>query len=208
MQVYEEIIEAPPGGVPDFDRLYTLEEFLSLELPDDDYEYELLKGKLVARKKSGVSAGHGYVIGRLVQHLNNYLDTHPIGRVYDQASCTLENRDPEASYVEPDVCFVPNEKLRRAADGNYLEFEDAIDAVPELVVEVVSPSDSERLLKEKIETYQAAGVKLIWLVHFLRNYVFVQKLGADRRLILELQDNLMDDDVLPGFSLSVHKLLR
>jgi hypothetical protein len=49
-------LEKPAEVTLDFDRTYTLEEFLELDLPEDEeYDYELLRGKLVARRKTSKS---------------------------------------------------------------------------------------------------------------------------------------------------------
>jgi Uma2 family endonuclease len=198
-------VEAP---VIDFTRLYTLEEFLDLDLPDDDCEYELIRGKIVARKKAGTSAAHGNLNLNVGYYLKLYLSQNKIGRVFDQASCTLGRTDEYASYVEPDLTFVLHEKLPKDSNGNIIEYVGPITAIPDLVVEVISPSDTERIQTEKANTYLAVGVKLLWRVHSMQGYVVVQQLGVKRRLLLEPEDELDGGDVLPGFKLQVSKIFE
>lgn len=185
----------------DLGRTYTLAEFLDLDLPEDDNDYELLRGKILARKKGGVSAKHGQILGRLMQHINNYLDATAKGRAYDQASCTLGNTDPEASWVEPDVSFV-------AAGRTPPEFSGPIPVAPDLIVEVWSPSDSTERIQEKLATYQAAGVKVVWSVYLLFQYVVIHKLNDTRRELIDLMDELDGSDTLPGFKLPVKTLFE
>lgn len=183
----------------DFERTYTLEEFLNLDLPDD-YEYELVKGKLVARDKTGSSGRHAEIIGVLMQQLRNYKDDHSQGsRVFSQGPCNLGRNGPEASWVEPDVSFV--------VEGRFPdEFEGPIPVAPDLIAEVWSPSDTTRKIQDKIEDYLDAGVKVIWSVYLLHEYVIVTKLGEKRRILLDLKDELDGGEVLPGFKLKVNKL--
>jgi Uma2 family endonuclease len=208
MQVQEPItndLALAPVNTLDFSRIYTLEQFLNLDLPDDNNVYELIKGKIVARKKTGVSAEHGRVIGRSMQHLNNYLDQNPVGEAYAQSSCTLGQTDPEASYVEPDVCLVLYDKFKKADDGSLTPSRSMIDTAPDIVAEVISPSDSEKLVLEKVENYLAAGVRLVWWVHYLYQYIIVHEANGERRGLLDRQDDLSAKDVLPGFSLNIGK---
>ncbi len=186
----------------DFNRKYTLEEFLNLDFPDDDCEYELIRGEIVPRKKGGVSAKHGEIVGRLSQHFNIYLDANPsFGRAYAQASCSLGQTDPAASWVEPDVSLVK-------AGRTPAKFKGAIPVAPDLIVEVNSPSDSDEKIQQKIELYQATGVGEVWSVYMLSQYVVVYRFGENRRIFLDLPDELDGGIILPGFRLSVQKLFE
>ncbi len=184
----------------DLDRTYTLEEFLELDLPEDE-DYELIEGKLVPKEITGKSAEHGEIIGRLMQHLNNYLDSNPLGRVYDQAPCTLGWVGARGNWVEPDVSFV-------AAGRTPPKFEGPIQVAPDLVIEVISPSDTPKKTQEKIEVYQAAGVRLLWLVYMPFRYVIIYRLNEPRRGFLDLMDELGGGEVLPDFKLAVKELFK
>ncbi len=181
------------------EKLYTVEEFLKLEWPDDDdNEYELIGGRIVAR--GSTSGKHGEIVFRLSSFLGNYLQTNPIGRGFVEASCFLGQLEG-INYVKPDVCFVQAERIPA-------KFRGPIPVAPDLVVEVWSPSDSTEIIQDKIEAYQAAGVKLIWSVYILHKFVIVHQLGQERRAFLELDDELDGQDVLPGFKLKVNTLFE
>ncbi len=189
-----------PAFPLDFERNYTLKEFLLLDLPEDDYDYELLRGKLRVRKKGGLSAEHGKITGRLLQQLNNFLDAAPnLGLAYDQAACTLGVADPEASWVEPDVSFV-------AAGRTPAHFKGPLPVAPDFVIEVNSPTDTTEKIQEKMDTYLAAGVKLVWSVYLVSKFVIVYRLNETRRDLYGLSDVLDGGEVLPGFKLDVQKL--
>lgn len=62
----------------------------------------------------------------------------------------------------------------------------------------------------KIGMYREAGVKLLWNIYLLENFVIVYELDkpGSRRVLLEAQDELTGGDVLPGFKVSVAKLFE
>ena len=188
----------------DLERVYTLEEFLSLDLPETDaegqpLEYELIEGKLVAKEKYGPSAEHGRVLFKLATELGIYLKAHPIGFGYNETPCTLGQTDPKASWVEPDLCLVLTDRLPT-------HFKGPLPVAPDLAVEVWSPSDSTEKVQTKIEAYQSAGVKLIWSIYMLSRFVVVYRAGSTRRTLLDLADQLDGYDLLPGFAMPVQQL--
>lgn len=185
------------------EKLYTVPEFLDMEWPDDDEcDYELLGGRIVA--KSGTTSGkHGDVVIRIGTELNIFAGVKAgekrIGKVYVETSTTLGQ--PEGSYCpKPDVCFV------RKGNGPE-EFDGAIPVAPDLVVEVWSPSDTDERRLEKIQMYQANGVKLIWSIHMLDKYIMVYRLNRPRSF-LDLEDELDGEEVVPGFKLKVNNLFN
>jgi Uma2 family endonuclease len=58
--------------------------------------------------------------------------------------------------------------------------------------------------------YRAAGVKLLWNIYLLENFVLVYELNkpGTRRVFLESENELTGGDVLPGFKVSVAKLFE
>ena len=75
---------------------------------------------------------------------------------------------------------------------------------PDLVVEVLSPSDRTSDVVAKLEMYQEAGVPLIWLVDPDAMTVTVIASGSTR--VLQLNDTLDGDDVLPRFTVPVAEI--
>jgi Uma2 family endonuclease len=183
----------------DFEKVYTIDEFLKLDLPEDA-DYELIGGKVVARPNSGTSGEHGEIIFKLATFLGSYLLNNPVGKGYSEASCTL-GRPAGSNYVKPDVCFV-------AAGRTPDKFRGPIPVAPDLAIEIWSPSDSTEIIQDKIEAYQQAEVKLIWSIYMLNKYVLVYHLNDPDIKLLNLNDELDGEDVLPGFKLKVSAFLK
>ena len=176
------------------DKLYTVEEFLGLDLPDDE-EYELIGGRVVARSKGSPSGEHGRVIFKIAGQMGVYLDKNPVGEGYTEAACTL-GRPEGADYVRPDVCFVTSGRTPP-------RFRGPIPVAPDLAVEVWSPTDDTETIQNKLDAYKEAGVRLVWSVYLLNRYVLVYRLDDPGIKLLNLGDELEGEDVLPGFRMPI-----
>jgi Uma2 family endonuclease len=99
---------------------------------------------------------------------------------------------------QPDISFVGNERLPA-------RFRSYPDIVPDMVIEVESPTDKPYHLEAKIEQYRKAGVKLIWLVHPYTRTVDVYSSGNQFKRY-NFEEELDGDKVLPGFKLKVNDI--
>ncbi len=183
------------------EKLYTVEEFLNLNLPDDA---ELIEGQIVAKQNPGPSAEHGDIITRLTFHLDGYAGVNAgqtrLGKFYSGSACTL-GQPNGTNYVRPDLCFV--------LDGRTPEkFKGPIPVAPDLAIEVNSPTDDNESMQNKVDAYLQAGVRLIWSIYMVQKFVAVYRLNAPNIKFLNLNDELDGEDVIPGFKLKVNKLFE
>jgi Uma2 family endonuclease len=99
----------------------------------------------------------------------------------------------------PDVTFVRNEKLPKEEDQNkFAEF------VPDLAVEVLSPTDRQTFVLEKIREFLENGVPIVWLVDpaaktvtEYRSLSVIKQYSGD--------DVISAESVLPGFSCPISR---
>jgi hypothetical protein len=61
-----------------------------------------------------------------------------------------------------------------------------IDGIPVLVVEILSPNDTQEEIDEKIDTYLAAGVALVWVINPHHRTVNIFRPGMERGVQLLL----------------------
>lgn len=101
----------------------------------------------------------------------------------------------------PDVAFVSYDRW----PGRTIPETNAWDVVPNLAVEVVSPTNSAEEIDIKVTEYFAAGVELVWVVYpkTQRIYVFT---GVKDVAILDRGDVLDGGRVLPEFQLPIAEL--
>lgn len=80
-----------------------------------------------------------------------------------------------------------------------------LDLAPDLVVEVVSPSDRAKYVQENVFDWLDAGARLVLVLYPSRKAVAAYRSRTDVRL-LEPQDTLDIGDLLPGFSCPVRSV--
>lgn len=141
---------------------------------------------------------HSDVTTNLVLAIGAYVANRRLGRVYE-SSAGYEL--PSGDTLEPDVSFLSN--LRLAAGpvprpGGLLRF------VPNLVVEVLSPSTERRDRTEKKRLYARNGVDEYWLVDPATRIVTVLRLGlTDYDDGEEYRSGRIRSRVLTGLALDV-----
>lgn len=173
-------------------RLMTTEELLTL--PEDGVERWLIHGQLREKPMTVRNRWHSRIMARMSQFLNNWLDeqAEPRGAILcGEAGCRLQ-RDPDMT-VGIDVVYISAEVAARQSNETTL-----IDGVPVLVVEILSPSDTQEEIDEKIDGYLQAGVALVWIIDPHDRTVMIYRPGQEPALVNVRQD-LLGDPHLPGF---------
>lgn len=99
----------------------------------------------------------------------------------------------------PDVVYISRERCDGAIPDGYAEF------APDLVVEVRSPSDRPAPLLAKIADWLHAGTRVVWVIDSdARRVAIYREDGAHD--VLEGEDILREDALLPGFALPLADL--
>jgi Uma2 family endonuclease len=186
----------PIRGI-DMERTYTPEEFEAL--PEFEELYELVNGKLVKKPMPGDDHGR---IARIIMKRYDRLDPdEEIGRLWSATTF-----DVGTGWLPiPDLGFVRAARVPPRSPRS-------IKAVPDLVVEIHSPTDlrskPERdAAAQKIKDWQAVGVRLIWAINPRKQEVEVYHPGeAKPGQVLTVQDELDGENVIPGFTLKVSDL--
>lgn len=101
----------------------------------------------------------------------------------------------------PDVCFISVERL----PGGKLPRKPILDVVPNLVVEVLSESNTAKEMKRKLREYFKAGVELVWHVDPVSRTVEVYS-APDKRTVLKGSQTLTGGRVLVGFKVTLKQL--
>jgi len=101
----------------------------------------------------------------------------------------------------PDLCFVawtlrPDKTVPR---------EPISRLIPELVVEVLSPSNTAKEMQRKRKEYFQAGVRVVWMID-PENYKAEVYTDPDTTIEVPETGTLDGGEILPGFQLSLKKL--
>ena len=129
----------------------------------------------------------------------NHVRPHKLGSILSAEAGFVLFPDRE-TVLAPDVAFV---RAGREPQGEARWHFARL--APDLVVEVVSPSDRERDMQAKVALYQEAGVPLVWVVDPQAQTVTVLALGQ-APFLLTAMDTLDGGDVLPEFRVAVAEL--
>jgi Uma2 family endonuclease len=170
----------------------TMTEFEAfIERPENaDRLLELINGEIVEKLPT---EEHGMIVGNVYAPLRAFVKPRKLGRVTIEGLHRLPDDDLNA--VLPDVSFRSNLDSPVVRRG-------AVSVMPDLAVEVQSPSQSEDFLVEKAAYYLANGCRMVWLVFPTRRVVEVHRPGGQVEIFTEA-DTLNGGDVLPGFELPV-----
>jgi Uma2 family endonuclease len=166
-----------------------------LTLPRDGYIYELLDGALIA---SQGCAGHGRTGAWLGGILQSYIRSHLLGDVF---AASAGFRLAEDLLLSPDIAFVSRSRIKKLAP----RLDKFFPGAPDLVVEVLSPSDRMTQINRKLEHYFEHGTKLAWLVNWQKEQVHIYT-DEGMESLTDLDDILHGAPVLPGFKCKLRRL--
>lgn len=164
-----------------------------LALPRDGWKREYVDGEI---QVSPAGAPHGRIIIELSRLLANHVKARELGYLFDSSTgCWM----PSGNLRSPDLTFVSHERLPEGVPEGFLR------ATPDLVVEVLSPGDSERRMLDKVGEYLEAGIGLIWVIDPASRTATSWR-SLTRVRALAAHEDLDGEDVIPGFRCRVDDL--
>jgi Uma2 family endonuclease len=185
--------------LPHTRQLMTAAEFL--ELPDE-MRVELVQGELV--EMNAPQGGHGLIATQVVIALYAWAKQNDCGLASGHESAIQTTISPD-TVRGVDACYIsferlPSRKLRL----------DSLMPIPELCVEVRSPSNRWVDLLEKAVEYLKAGAEEVWLVDPtpVPEARFVEAHRLDRDPVRFTTGQQITSPSLPGFSAQVDDFFR
>ena len=176
-------------------RLITGEELLAM---GDIGPCELIDGRIVRMNPTGLQ--HGNIEIALGSALREFVRKRGLGRVVGGEVGIYTRRNPDR-VRGADLAFVSRERLAEKSPQGFLK------VAPELVVEIISPTDRWQYMRDKLEEYFAIGVHRVWIVEPDNRDVLVYSASTEMRKFGE-GDMLMGEGVLDGFILPVAELFE
>jgi Uma2 family endonuclease len=165
-------------------------------LENGDALYEVVNGQ---RVQLSMGAYESTIASDLHGFMSPYARTKGLGRAVVEVLFLLT---VVGTKRRPDVAFVSYERWPRR---RRVPREEAWEVVPDLAVEVVSPSNTAEEILTKIEEYFRAGAKRVWVIYPSLQQVYVY-VSPTQNHILSRSDRLDGEDILPGFELPVSLL--
>ncbi|MGB7346373.1 MAG: Uma2 family endonuclease [Pirellulaceae bacterium] len=148
---------------------------------------ELEQGKV--RLMSPAGSEHGYIANEIGFLLTAHVRQYQLGRVYAAETGFIIERGPDTVRA-PDVAFIKSARLPEQESRGFGT------VMPDLLVEVISPSDTDEMIENKTQLWLAAGVRCV--VNVFPNtrtaYVHHEKetVSVEGNTVIDLSD-VVDD---------------
>ncbi|MCI0697343.1 Uma2 family endonuclease [candidate division KSB1 bacterium] len=166
-------------------------------LPDDGWRYEIIEGELYM--SPAAEPIHQEYGGEMFAALRDFGKKRNAGKVY---MAPIDVILPGlASPVQPDVLFIVKNRLHIVKKGR-------IEGAPDIIVEILSPSNWIIDRREKFNIYAKAGVREYWIVNPMVRTIelFVLREGRYELIGKYGVGEAVRSEVLPGFEVNVDEI--
>ena len=187
----------------DVSKTYSYADYLKWQFEE---RVELIKGKLF-KMSPAPSRKHQEIASLFHGQLYQFLNSQSCQLYFAPFDVRLTPRKADKSdkihtVVQPDICVI--------CDRRKLDDKGAIGA-PDLIIEILSPGNSQTEMKNKFEVYEENGVREYWIVDPANEVVWAYILNDEGRYIglhpFTLEDELTSH-VFPEFKLNVADIFK
>jgi Uma2 family endonuclease len=185
--------------------LMTLEQFI--ERYGEQGPLEIIEGEIVELTPQVTRSAR--IAGRLFRDLADYVETHKLGEAFIETPfvLTVASNWVKGSRV-PDLMFVRAERLAQLAKDDPGWMLKPLPLVPDLVVEIISPTDRIPDVDKKTARYLEDGVRVVWVIEPEGKTVTIHMAGSKQLTRLTAEDRLSGGDVIPGFEVEIVRLFE
>ena len=166
---------------------------------NDNKRFYLIDGELF--EMSPANRLHGRLAIRIGAYIMLFADEHGLGEVMVETG--YHPPDDCHTLLAPDVSFVSQARISQQPQEKF------IPVMPDLAVEIASPTDSLQQMRRKAAIYLDNGTSLVWIVLPAEKGIDVCRSAAGSRLDIEFvrgDGKLSGEDILPGFELEMSRL--
>ena len=157
----------------DFNKTYSYADYLTWQFQE---KLELIKGKIFKMSPTP-NTMHQRISGKLHGRLFNFFEFNACNLFAAPFDVRLIDKKKSKLYqeiytvVQPDLCVI--------CDNEKIDERGAIGA-PDLVIEILSPGNSNKEMKYKFDLYEEAGVLEYWIVNPADKTVFIYVLRENQ----------------------------
>ncbi|HLA42557.1 MAG TPA: Uma2 family endonuclease [Aggregatilineales bacterium] len=185
-----------------FQRIYNVEDFEAFIAQPENAErrFELIQGEIVEKLPTEEHA----LIAAMISHLlMSHILPNKLGRVGVEPRHHVEGDFHNTRL--PDVAFTGVERAQPVVRKG------SVPGMPDLAVEIQSPGDRPREMREKADYYLRNGARLVWLVYPDSRSIEVCTRNQSDKLELQSLDaeKMLDGgEVIPGFMVQVGRFFE
>ena len=183
------------SALPKEERHFTYADYKAWTLAEGE-RYELINGEAYAM--SAPNARHQALLVALSSQLYIYLEDKPC-KVYPapfDVRLFYEEDESDDTVVQPDIVVICDER-KRGPEG--------CRGAPDLVVEILSPSNTAIEMERKLKLYRQARVREYWIIDPENNGLTVYHFETKVIDTYESED-LVPVTVLPGLEISLKRV--
>jgi Uma2 family endonuclease len=170
-----------------------------LDRPETKARYNIIDGELIIA--GSFTRSHQTISGNVYRPVRQFVSERQLGGVWFAPLDVIVRQEP-LRVRQPDLLFVSNE--------NSGILGDRIEGGPDLVVEILSPSNTRVDIKSKLADYAQISVRECWIVSPQARTVEAIGLesGQYSRLFLSGLGDTVESEILSGFHLPVSQIFQ
>ena len=178
--------------------LITVEHFEQLCQLNPELKLETNhKGELIVMSPTGFETGKNNA--DLLIQFGIWNRRYKLGVICDSSTGFIL---PNGAIRSPDVSWIIKEKVARFSKEEKAKF---LPLTPDFVLELMSPSDNLKDIREKMQEYKDNGVKLGWLINPQQKqvevYLFEQPVE-----VIDKPTTLSAEEILPGLVIELSSI--
>lgn len=179
------------------DKKWTYTEALDIFPPDLKVKLEILNNKLIIMAAPSIL--HQKISNRLSNRLTNFVEEKDLG---DILVAPTDVKFDENNVEQPDILFI-------SVKRNAIVKANVINGAPDLIVEIISPSNHKKEREEKRALYESRGVEEYWTIFPKKRYVKVELLSDGQyQTFSEVEkEGVIQSSVLDGFQIDIQELM-
>ena len=179
---------------------YTYREYVALGEKNMDIKYELIDG-VVYFMSPGASQAHQGISARLIVKLGTFLEGKPCEVFHTPFDVCLNAKgDDDRTTVQPDILVVCD---KTKLDGK------RCNGAPDMVIEILSPSNRRHDMHTKFKAYLKAGVREFWIVDPEDKTVIVYLLKDNEYTARTYdEDDVISVSTLAGCNIDMKKIFN
>jgi Uma2 family endonuclease len=161
---------------------------------DGSKRFELIEGEVFMTPSPNTK--HQRAVGRLFRALSDFAEKNDLGEVFIAPYDIVFSK---WTALEPDLLFIRKERASIVTDAN-------VQGTPDLVIEILSPSNKAYDRQTKLLAYEKAGVPELWYFDPEDRTAERLELGSGGRYVLAAKLSGNDGivtKILPGLSLTL-----
>lgn len=167
------------------------------QMPDHGHRYEIIDGELLV--SSSPARRHQKLAFRLALLLGNLVEANGTGEVY---FAPVDLRLTPHEVVQPDLLFIRADRL------DIYHARGIVEGPPDLVIEILSPTNRMVDQVRKAALYARSGVPEYWIVDPDGIDLIVQRLVNGQYERIASVADVVHSEVLPGLTVDSSKRFK